>query len=433
MSKRKFAFDTQQLHAGQTPDGDFRARAVPIYQSTSFTFRDFNTAKDINTFDNCTDYEYSRTGNPTCSVLEARIATLEGGTAALAVSSGMAAITYAILNVCQTGDDIVAARTLYGGTYGLFVHTLPRHGITVTLVDPDDHAAIAAAIGPRTKAIYTESIGNPGGNIIDIPALAAIARAAGIPLIVDNTFSTPYLFRPIEHGANVVIHSATKYIGGHGTTIGGLIVDGGNFDWGNGKFPGFTTPDGACAGITHWDKWRDYPGVGNFAFVMKTRLQYLRDMGAALSPFNAFLLLQGIETLSLRVQRQIENAARVAVHLAASKHVARVQYAGLADSPYYALAQKYYPKGPGAIFSFDLKGGATAAKTFTETVKVFSFLANVGDSKSLVVHPASVTHPQLSAADQLAAGITPGSLRISIGTEAIEDLLWDIDQAFAAL
>ncbi|MGB8601401.1 MAG: O-acetylhomoserine aminocarboxypropyltransferase/cysteine synthase family protein [Rhizomicrobium sp.] len=433
MSERKFAFDTQQLHAGQTPDGDFRARAVPIYQSTSFTFRDFNTAKDINTFDNCTDYEYSRTGNPTNSVLEARIAALEGGTAALAVSSGMAAITYAILNVCQTGDDIVAARTLYGGTFGLFAHTLPRHGITVTLVDPDDHAAIAAAIGPRTKALYTESIGNPGGNIIDIPALAAIAKQAGIPLIVDNTFSTPYLFRPIEHGANVVIHSATKYIGGHGTTIGGLIVDGGNFDWGNGKFPGFTTPDGACAGITHWDKWHDFPGIGNFVFVMKTRLQYLRDMGAALSPFNAFLLLQGIETLSLRMQRQIDNAARVATHLAASKHVSRVQYAGLAGSPYFGLAQKYYPKGPGAIFSFDLKGGDDAARKFTEAVKVFSFLANVGDSKSLIVHPASVTHPQLSPQEQLAAGITPGSLRVSIGTEAIEDLLWDLDQAFAAL
>lgn len=432
MSNRKFAFDTQQLHAGQTPDGDFRARAVPIYQSTSFTFRDFDTAKAINTFDSM-DYEYSRTGNPTCSVLEARIAALEGGTAALAVSSGMAAITYAILNICAAGDEIVAARTLYGGTFGLFAHTLPRHGITVHLVDPDDPASFMRAIGPKTKALFAESIGNPGGNIIDIPALAAIAKQAGIPLIVDNTFATPYLFRPFEHGANIVVHSATKYIGGHGTTIGGLIVDGGNFDWSNGKFPGFTTPDGACAGITHWDKWHDFPGIGNFAFVMKTRLQYLRDMGAALSPFNAFLLLQGIETLSLRMQRQIDNAARVASHLAANEHVERVQYAGLSTSPYYGLAQKYYPKGPGAIFSFDLKGGDDAARKFTEAVKVFSFLANVGDSKSLIVHPASVTHPQLSPQEQLAAGITPGSLRVSIGTEAIEDLLWDLDQAFAAL
>jgi O-acetylhomoserine (thiol)-lyase len=432
MSERKFGFDTRQLHAGQVPDGDFRARAVPIYQTTSFGFRDFDTAKAINTFDSM-DYEYSRTGNPTCTVLEARIAALEGGTAGLVLASGMAAIAAAILNITVAGDDIVAARTLYGGTYSLFSHTLPKHGVTATLADPDDPAAFARAVSPRTRAIYAESLGNPGANIADIAALARIARDAGIPLIVDNTFATPYLFRPFEYGANVVVHSATKYIGGHGTSMGGLIVDGGNFNWANGKFPGFTAPDPACSGIVHWDKWHDYPGIGNFAFAMKARLQTLRDYGAALSPFNAFLLLQGIETLSLRMRKHVENAKEIAEFLATRPEVAAVNYPGLAVSPYHALARQYFPKGAGAILSFDLKGGETQARGFTEAVKVFSFLANVGDSKSLIVHPATVTHPQLDAAAQAAAGVLPGTIRLSVGTEDIEDLIWDLEQAFAAL
>lgn len=432
MPERKFAFATQQLHAGQVPDGDFRARAVPIYQTTSFSFRDFDTARAINTFDSL-DYEYTRTGNPTCTVLEARIAALEGGTGGLAVASGMAAIAYAVLNLTEAGDDIVAARTLYGGAYSLFAHTLPKHGVRVKLVDPDDIAGFADAIGPRTKAVYAESLGNPGANIVDIAALARVAHGAGLPLIVDNTFATPYLFRPIEHGADVVVHSATKYIGGHGTSIGGLIVDSGRFDWSNGKFPGFTTEDPICAGIRHWDKWRDVPGVGNIAFVMKARLQYLRDMGAALSPFNAFLLLQGLETLSLRVRRQVDNAVKVAEFLEGHAGVTGVTYPGLASSPYRGLAERDYPKGAGAILSFGLEGGEDAVRHFCESVTVFSFLANVGDSKSLIVHPASVTHPQLDRAAQAAVGISAGTLRLSIGTEDVDDLLWDLERAFAAL
>lgn len=432
MTERKFAFDTQQLHAGQTLDGDFRSRAVPIYQTTSFSFRDFANARDINTFDSL-DFEYTRVGNPTTAVLEARVAALEGGTAALAVASGMAATAYAILNVAEAGDDIVAARTLYGGSFSLFTHTLPKYGIRTTLVDPDRPQDFAAAIGPRTKAIFAESLGNPGANIVDIAALAAIAHAAGLPLIVDNTFATPYLFRPIEQGADVVVHSATKYLGGHGTSIGGVIVDGGRFDWTNGKFPGFTTPDPIAANIVHGDKWADYPGIGNFAFVMKARLQALRDFGAALSPFNAFLLLQGIETLSLRVRQQVRSAQRIAEFLQGRAEVAAVGYPGLPSSPYYALAQKYYPKGAGAILSFDLEGGAPAARKFLEAVTLFSFLANVGDSKSLIVHPATVTHPQLDASAQRLAGILPGTLRLSVGTEDIDDLRWDLEQAFRAL
>lgn len=432
MRERKFAFDTQQLHAGQTPDGDFRSRAVPIYQTTSFSFRDFSNACDINTFDSL-DYEYTRVGNPTTAVLEARVAALEGGTAALAVASGMAATAYAILNIVEAGDDIVAAQTLYGGNYSLFRHTLPKYGIRAALIDPDQPADFASAIGPRTKAIFAESLGNPGANIVDIDALAKIAHAAGIPLIIDNTFATPYLFRPIEYGADVVVHSATKYIGGHGTTIGGIIVDGGHFDWANGKFPGFTTPDPIASNIVHWDKWGNYPGVGNIAFAMKARLQALRDLGAALSPFSAFLLLQGLETLSLRVRQQVSNARRIAEYLQAQPAVTKVDYPELSSSRYHALAQKYYPNGAGAILAFDLAGGLPAAKIFLESVSVFSFLANVGDSKSLIVHPATVTHPQLDDSAKIRAGILPGTLRLSIGTEDVEDLLWDLEQAFRAI
>ncbi len=429
MVEYEFGFDTKQLHAGQTPDGATRARAVPIYQSASFVFKDFDTAKAINTVDDLS-FEYSRSGNPTCEVLESRIAALEGGTAAVAVSSGAAAITYAILNVAGAGDRIVAARTLYGGTYSLFAYTFPKHGITVDLVDPDDPAAFRAAITDRTKAVFVETIGNPGANIVDIPAVARVAAENGVPLIVDNTFATPYLFRPFEHGANVVVHSATKYIGGHGNSIGGLIVDGGNFDWSNGKFPGFTQPDLALGGLVHWERWRDYPGIGNFAFAMKARLQYLREMGACLSPFNAFLLLLGLETLSFRVERQTQSALRIAAFLAGHQDVLAVNYPGLPGAPYHELARRLLPKGVGAVFSFRISGGEERVKRFIEAVKLFSFLANVGDSKSLIVHPATVTHAQLDPARQREVGITPDLIRLSVGTEDVDDLIWDLGQAF---
>ncbi len=431
MSEREFGFDTQQLHAGQVLDTAHRARAVPIYQSTSFVFKDFASAKAINTIDEF-GYEYSRTGNPTNEVLEVRIAALEGGSAALSLASGSAAATYAILNVARAGDEIVAARTLYGGTFSLLAHTLPKHGIKTVFVDPDNSDAFKAALTERTRAIWVETIGNPSGNLVDVEAIARIAEAHGIPLIVDNTFATPYLFRPFDHGAAVVVHSATKYIGGHGNSIGGLIVDGGNFNWANGKFPDFTTPDPCYNGMVHWDRWGNYPGIGNFAFVMKARLQYLRDMGACLSPFNAFLLLVGLETLSFRMERQVKTAQHIAEFLAAHDDVAWVNYAGLKDSPYYDLGKRLFPKGSGAIFTFGIKGGEERAARFVEAVKLFSFLANVGDSKSLIVHPATVTHAQLNAEQQKQVGITPELLRLSIGTEDADDLIWDLEQAFAS-
>jgi O-acetylhomoserine (thiol)-lyase len=314
----------------------------------------------------------------------------------------------------------------------LLAYTLPKHGVKTLFVDPDKPEAFKAALTNRTRAIWVETIGNPSGNVVDIEAVARIAEAHGIPLLVDNTFATPYLFRPFDHGANVVVHSATKYIGGHGNSIGGLIVDGGNFNWANGNFPDFTTPDLAYNGIVHWDRWGNYPGIGNFAFVMKARLQYLRDLGACLSPFNAFLLLTGLETLSFRIQRQVQSAQRIAEYLAGHEDVAWVNYAGLKDSPYYELARRQLPKGPGAIFSFGIKGGEARAAKFLESVKLFSFLANVGDSKSLIVHPATITHAQLNAEEMHDVGITPELIRLSIGTEDVEDLIWDLGQAFAS-
>jgi O-acetylhomoserine (thiol)-lyase len=431
MSERQFGFATQQLHAGQVPDLATGARAVPIYQTTSFVFKDFAAAKAISSVEEF-GFDYTRITNPTNEVLENRIAALEGGSGALAVASGSAATAYSILNITRAGQEVVAAKTLYGGTFNLFVNTLPKHGIKTALVNPADPDNFARAINDNTRAVFVETIGNPDINLIDFEAVARIAERAGIPLIVDNTFGTPYLFRPFDYGANVSVHSATKFIGGHDTSIGGLIVDGGNFNWANGKFPDFTTPDPAYSGFVHWEKWGNYPGVGNIAYIIKVRLHYLRDFGACMSPFNAFLFLQGLETLSFRLERQVANAQRIAEWLEEHPEVEWVAYPGLKSSPYHALAQKYLPKGAGSILTFGVRGGRERAVRFIEATKLFSFLANVGDSKSLIVHPGTVTHGQLTEAEQLLAGVKPEQIRLSVGTEDVEDLVWDLDQAFTA-
>lgn len=427
---RSLGFETLQLHAGHTPDREVRARAVPIYQTTSFVFEDFEQARLVSSVEEF-GFDYTRITNPTTEVLENRVAALEGGTGALAVGSGSAATAYSILNITHAGDEVVAAKTLYGGSFNLFRNTLPKHGVRTHLVDPADVDAFRRALTERTRAIFIETIGNPDINVVDVEAVADVAREAGVPLIVDNTFGTPYLFRPFDHGANISVHSATKFIGGHGTSIGGLIVDGGNFDWSNGKFPDFTTPDPAYSGFVHWDRWGDYPGIGNIAYIIKARLHYLRDFGAALSPFNAFLFLQGLETLSLRMERQVANAQRVAEHLERHPDVEWVAYPGLPSSPYHELARRYLPRGAGAVLTFGVRGGKARAVRLIERLRVFSFLANVGDSKSLVVHPATVTHGQLTEAEQRLAGVRPEQVRLSIGTETIDDLLWDLDQALA--
>jgi len=424
MSERKFGFDTLQLHAGQKPDPATGARVTPIYQTTSFVFKDFAAAQGISSATE-PGYDYTRIVNPTNEVLENRINLLEGGSGALALASGSAATAYSVLNITHAGDELVAAKTLYGGTFNLFVNTLPRHGVKTHLVDGNVAENFKRAIHAKTRALFVETIGNPDINILDFEAIARIAEDAGIPLIVDNTFASPYLFRPFEYGANIVVHSATKYIGGHGTSIGGLLVDGGNFNWGNGNFPDFTNPDPAYSNFVHWEKW------GNAAYITKARLHYLRDFGAAMSPFNAFLFLQGIETLSFRLQKQVASAQKIAEHLASHDQVEWINYPGLPSSPYYELGKKYLPKGVGAIFTFGIKGGLSAAKKFIESLQIFSFLANVGDSKSLVVHPATVTHGQLTEEEQRLAGVKPEQIRFSIGTEDLDDLLWDIDQAFA--
>lgn len=428
---RTFGFETQQLHAGQGPDAEVRARVVPIYQSTSFMYEDFAHAQALGNLDEL-GFSYSRTGNPTNAVLERRIATLEGGTAALAVASGTAATALTVLNLTRAGDEIVASNTLYGGSVTMFSHTLPKHGVTTRFVDACDVDAVAAAITERTRCVFVETIGNPEINLVDLAALADVAHAAGVPLVVDNTFATPYLCRPIEHGANVIVHSATKFIGGHGTSIGGLIVDGGNFDWSGGRFPDFTVPDTTNAGVVHWDRWGHDPGLGNIAFVMKARLQYQRDLGASLSPFNAFLFLQGLETLSLRMERQTANALAVAEFLEGHDDVAWVAYPGLVSSRHHELARRYLPKGAGAILAFGVRGGQDHAQRVINALRVFSFLANVGDSKSLVAHPATVTHGGLSEDERRLAGVHPEQIRLSVGTETIDDLLWDLDQALTA-
>jgi O-acetylhomoserine (thiol)-lyase len=424
--ERQLAPETLAVHAGQEIDPTTMSRAVPLYQTTSYGFRDSEHAANLfalKEFGNI----YTRLMNPTTDVLEKRVAALEGGMAALATASGQSAITFSILNIAGAGDEIVSASSLYGGTYNLFAITLPKLGITVKFVDPTNPENFRTAITPNTKAIYAETVGNPRGDILDIEAVAKIAHENGIPLIVDNTLPSPYLIQPLKHGADIVVHSATKFIGGHGTSIGGVIVDGGTFDWTqNDKFPGLTTPDPSYNGVVYTD------AVGPVAYIIKARVQLLRDIGAAISPFNSFMLLQGLETLHLRMERHSSNALQVAQFLEKHEAVSNVSYAGLASHPSNHLAPKYMPRGQGAILTFEIKGGIEAGKKVIDNVKLFSHLANVGDSKSLIIHPASTTHSQLSGDTLLSTGVTPGMIRLSVGTENIDDILFDLDQALKA-
>jgi O-acetylhomoserine (thiol)-lyase len=420
--KHQFGFTTRQLHAGQVPDPTTNSRAVPIYQTTSYVFNSTEHAANLFALKE-TGNIYTRIMNPTNDVFEQRIADLEGGVGALATSSGHAAQAQAILALVGAGDHIVSAATLYGGTYNQLVYSFPRLGIESTLVDPRDPENFRRAIRPNTKLIYGETLGNPMINVFPFEEVGAIAREHGIPLMIDNTFATPYLFRPFEWGANIIVHSATKFIGGHGTSIGGVIVDGGNFEWsGNKLFPNFNEPDDSYHGLV-------YASLGAPAFITKARVQILRDYGGALSPFNSFLFLQGLETLSLRMERHVQNAQAVAEFLQAHPRVSWVAYPGLKSSPDYAAAQKYLPKGAGAILGFGIKGGAAAGKKFIESLQLFSHLANVGDAKSLAIHPATTTHSQLNEEQQASAGVTPDFIRLSIGLEDIDDILWDLDQA----
>ena len=423
MSKKELKFDTLQVHGGQTTDPTTKARAVPIYQTSSYVFDSVEHGANLFSLRE-TGNIYTRIMNPTSDVFEQRVALLEGGVGALAVASGMAAITYAILNIASSGDEIVSASTLYGGSYNLFAVTLPRYGIKTTFVNSDDPLNFEKAINEKTKALFIETIGNPGINLADIEAVAEIAHNHGIPLIIDNTFGTPYLIKPIDFGADIVVHSATKFIGGHGTSIGGIIVDSGKFDWAkSGKFPTLTEPDKSYNGISYTE------ACGPAAFIVKARVQLLRDTGACISPFNSFLLLQGLETLSLRVERHVENTKKIVEFLLIHPQVDWVNYPSLQDNKYYELSKKYLPKGAGSIFTFGIKGGAEAGKRFIEKLEIFSHLANVADAKSLVIHPASTTHAQLSEEDQRAAGVTPDMIRLSIGIEDVEDLINDLNQA----
>ncbi|MGZ4640900.1 MAG: bifunctional o-acetylhomoserine/o-acetylserine sulfhydrylase [Blastococcus sp.] len=422
---QSWSFETRQIHAGTSPDPTTGARALPIYATTAYQFRDSQHAADLFALAEMGNI-YTRIMNPTQDALEQRVASLEGGVAALAVASGQAAETLAILNVAESGDHIVASASLYGGTYNLLHHTLAKLGISVSFVeDPDDPAAWEALAQDNTKAFYGESIGNPKGDVLDIAAIAEVAHRVGVPLIVDNTIATPYQIRPFEHGADVVVHSATKYLGGHGTSIAGVIVDGGTFDWRQGRFPGFTTPDPSYHGVVYAD-------LGAPAFALKARVQLLRDLGPAISPFNAFLTVQGIETLSLRMDRHIANTFRVAEFLQGHDEVESVNYPGLTSSPWHAAAQKYAPKGPGAVLTFELRGGREAGKRFVEALELHSHVANIGDVRSLVIHPASTTHSQLTAEEQLTAGVTPGMVRLAVGLEGIEDILADLEAGFRA-
>ncbi len=423
MTSRTFGFETRMLHAGQIPDPYVGARAVPIYQTTSYVFGDSDEAAhlfELKQYGNI----YSRISNPTTAVLEERLASLENATGAVAVASGMAAQFATIMTLCSPGDNLVASNQLYGGTSTQLTHTLKKLSIDVTFVDPDDLAAWEAAITPLTRGLYVETVGNPVGRIADLEALASLARSKNVPLIVDNTFGTPYLCRPIDWGATIVVHSATKFIGGHGTSIGGIVADSGEFDFSG--FPNLADPSGAYHGMRFYDTF------GHYGFLVKLRAETVRDTGACISPFNSFMLLQGLETLSLRMDRHVANALAVARFLEAHPKVARVHYAGLPSHEHHDRAKKYLPKGPGAVFSFELKETADVreeGKRFIESLQLFSHLANVGDAKSLVIHPASTTHQQLSDAELMAGGIGPGLIRLSVGLETTDDLLWDLDQA----
>ncbi|MEW6487461.1 MAG: O-acetylhomoserine aminocarboxypropyltransferase/cysteine synthase family protein [Thermodesulfobacteriota bacterium] len=427
---RRPGLATLALHAGQAPDPTTGSRAVPIYQTTSYVFRSSDHAANLfalREFGNI----YTRIMNPTTDVFEQRVAQLEGGTGALAVASGQAAETLALLNITQVGDEVVAANNLYGGSYQLFHYTFPKLGRKVVFVDSGNPDAFRRAITPRTRALYAETIGNPKLDVPDFEALAAVAHEAGLPLVVDNTVGVG-LVRPIEHGADVVVASATKFIGGHGTSIGGVIVDSGRFDWGSGKFPEFTEPDPSYHGLKFWDVFGSFPGLGNVAFIIKARVQWLRDVGPALSPFNAFQFLQGLETLPLRQKKHSENALVVARFLAAHPKVAWVNYPGLEGHPSHALASRYLEGGFGALVGFGIQGGLAAGKKFIDSLKLFSHLANIGDAKSLVIHPASTTHQQLTREEQEATGVTEDYIRLSVGLEDEADLLADLDQALTA-
>ena len=422
-------FETKQIHSGAAPDPTTNARATPIYQTTSYVFNDSEHAKNLFALAEFGNI-YTRIQNPTQAVVEERLAALEGGTGALLLASGQAASTFAVLNIAQAGDHIVASSSIYGGTYNLFKYTLARLGIETTfVVDQDDADEWRRAVRPNTKLLFAETIGNPKVNILDIETVAGIAHANGVPLIVDNTIATPFLLRPIEHGADIVIHSATKFLGGHGTTIGGIIVDGGRFPWSEhaDKFPGLNEPDESYHGVQYTQAVGD-----GLAFIIKARVQLLRDLGAAIAPLSAWLLIQGLETLSLRVERHVQNAQEIAEFLESHPDVASVNYAGLPTSPWYAAANKYTPRGAGAVLSFELKGGVEAGKAFVDSLELFSHLANIGDVRSLVIHPASTTHSQLSPEAQLNSGVTPGLVRLSVGIENIDDLKADLEAGLEA-
>ncbi|MFL0194983.1 O-acetylhomoserine aminocarboxypropyltransferase/cysteine synthase family protein [Clostridium sp. WILCCON 0269] len=425
MTTKKFKFDTLQIHAGQKVDLQTGATAVPIYQTSAFRFDTFKDAKAVSSYEKF-GYNYTRFRNPTQSALEERIASLEGGSAALAVSSGMAAISYSILNILSQGDEIVASDTLYGGTHSTFTNLFSNMGIKTNFVDPNSIDNFKNHINEKTKAIYVESMGNPGINIVDIEPLSKLAHDNGIPLIIDNTFATPYLFNPIKYGANIVVHSATKFIGGHGSTIGGVIVEGGNFDWAkSGKFP--------CLTETNYNGIKYYETYKNTAFISKARDQLMGSLGATLSPFNAFMLLQGIETLSLRMKKHVYNAQKVAEFLNKNDKVSWVNYPGLKNSKYHDLGKKYFSKGAGSILTFGLKGGLSNIEKFIDNLQLFSLVTNIGDVKSLVVHPATTTHAELSEEEQALAGVTPDLIRLSIGIEDIDDIIFDLDTSLRRL
>jgi O-acetylhomoserine (thiol)-lyase len=425
MSDREFGFQTRALHAGTPPDGETGARALPIYMTSSFVFDSSEAAAELFALRSYGNI-YSRIGNPTVAAFEEKIASLEGGLGAVAMASGLAAQLCAVLSLAQAGDHLVATANLYGGTVTQFSVTLKRMGIETTFVPAGDVDAIRAALQPNTRLIYTETIGNPSGEVADLAGIAQIAHAAGVPLVVDNTFGTPYLCRPIEHGADVVVHSATKYIGGHGTALGGVVVESGRFPWGDGKHPLLATPSPGYHGLNFVETF------GEFAFLTRLRVEVLRDVGASISPMNAWLLVQGLETLALRMQRHVANALTVATYLHRHDAVAWVSYAGLPDSPQHALAKRYLPLGASAVFTFGLRGGRDAGAVFIDSLELWSHVANVGDAKSLVIHPASTTHQQLSEEELIAGGVKPEMVRLSVGLEDADDLLWDLERALAA-